>query len=630
MRRSRVRRARREPRRWSFLLAAFGLVFVLLVADAAWAGYTALEALRTTRGTLVEGSAALRDGDLEAARDALRDAEVTAGRAATFGQHPSVLIAGWLPYIGDDVQAVEAVARAAQLTASGGRSLVAAAEATGWTGEGVPAFESGGRIDTDAIVAARPGLASAADSLDSAVRALAEVDPGTLLAPLSDAFADAEGELARQSSLVWKARDLSLLLPPLLGQSEPRRYLLALQNLSAPRGTGGFLGFYGALAADDGSLTLETLQTAGDVPPVEPVALSPDAARRYGPFGMDTTLYAANYSPDVPTSSEAALEIADAAGIGPFDGVVWADTVWMADVLAAVGPVTSAGWPEPLTSDNLVDVMNRQIFLTEDPVASNAAQAQVGADIWTAVLTRPADTDVMASAMAGGVEGGHFSVYTRAEHEESLIEALGASGAFTVGPNPLAVVWQDAASNRAGYFARRESATSVTLDASGRASVETVVSLHNEAPTEPPSVLLGNGTDGAAVGAWGADIEVYLPAEATGATVKASRSSVIDVDEAFGRPVADCYLYTDPGETMSCTVGYGVPGAAIRVGDVWEYRLDVRPQAALAGVPASVTITVPEGARVVSASPGVEVADGVATWTGAPVAATSVWVRYEV
>jgi hypothetical protein len=81
---------------------------------------------------------------------------------------------------------------------------------------------------------------------------------------------------------------------------------------------------------------------------------------------------------------------------------------------------------------------------------------------------------------------------------------------------------------------------------------------------------------------------------------------------------------------MSCRVGYRVPGAATRVGDEWEYRVHVRPQAALRASTAAIGVRLPEGASVMATSPSVTVEDGVARWTGLPVEPTDVWVRYEL
>ena len=602
---------------------------ILLAIDLAWASWAAFSGLGAARTSIDAGSDALQRGDLTLAASALADAEDSASGATSFGAHPTIMAAGALPFIGDDVHAISTMARATQVAARGGTALSAGLAATGWDGEGLPGFEGGGNLDLAVIEAASPSLQAAASGLDDAVSTARTIDVAGLVEPLGTAVGEARGRLEEQAAVVGAAHELSGVLPSMLGGDTPRTYLLAFQNLSAPRGTGGFFGYYGALRADDGAIELDALLPASTVPDVEPVPVPPDVARRYGPFGVRTTLYASNYSPDVPTSSRVGLAITERAGLGSFDGVVWADTVWMSDVLRAVGPVDSTAWPEPVTADNLVDVLNRQTFLIDSPVESDRVQGQIGLDVWRALLERPVEPGTFASAMSSSVASGHFAVYATSPEEQGAMERLGADGAFELGAQPLAVIWQDVASSRAGFFADKPVSSSVTLGADGSAAVETTVELRNEAPDGPPSILLGEGA-GVTVGRWGADVEVYLPEGAQEIRVRTSDPSVIEVGRAFDRPVSDCFVYADSGSTMSCTVTYSSPGAASQDDGVWEYRMQVLPQAALRPSTTSVTISLPEGAVALEATPGATLEGGTLRWSGEPTVPFELWVRYEL
>jgi hypothetical protein len=236
----------------------------------------------------------------------------------------------------------------------------------------------------------------------------------------------------------------------------------------------------------------------------------------------------------------------------------------------------------------------------------------------------------MADAMARGVDEGHFVVFSRDLVEQGVLDDLGATGRFTLGPNPLAVVWQDASSTRAGYFAERSVSSTVTLDDAGDASVSTVVAMRNAAPTGPPSILLGAPGDGVPVGWWGVDTELYLPQGAEKIQVKTSGASVYGVDTAFGHPVADAFLFADPGGQMTATTTYRHPGAATGADGGWTYSVQVRPQASLTPIPYALEIRLPEGASVTASAPGVEVDGAVARWSGEPVVAEEVWIRYSL
>ena len=605
-----------------------GAIVALLVLDALWAGWAAFDGLRDARASLATGSAALQDGNPTVTAASLSAAEAAASQASSLGSHPSGMLAGALPVIGDDVHAITDIGTAAELAASAGGSLAAALVATGWEGEGIPGVSSGGRMDPEVIRSAQPSLEAATSKLDAAVDTIDDISTATLTAPLARAVGQARTELREQASLVGAARDLSLLLPPMLGDEGPRSYLLAFQNLSAPRGTGGFLGFYGELTASNGAIELDELRPASQVPEVTPVKVPADIARRYGPFGVRTILWASNYAPDVPASSAIALEIAEGAGLGSFDGVIWTDTVWLAAMLGAVGPVETKAWPEPLTADNLVDVLNRQTFLGRSAKESDALQARIGLEVWNALLTRPADARALAPIMADATSSGHFAAYSVSPTEQGLLADLGVDGAFELGANPLAVVWQDAAATRTAYFADKSASTEVLLETDGSATTSTTVTLGNDAPTGPPSILLGTGEGSEVIGWMALDVEVYLPATAEDVQIGTSAPSIYSVDERSEHPVGDCYLYGDPGQEMTCTVSFATPQAAVKVGDAWEYRIDVRPQPALAPMPVGITVRLPDGARVLTAPDGAEIDGGIVTWSGAPAEPTTLVVRY--
>jgi hypothetical protein len=603
-------------------------VAVLLAADAVWAGLTALGASRDARSALDRGAEAMLAGDLAAAATAFTDAERLAASVGSFDRHPSVVLAGLLPRLGDDVDAVDALAGSARHAAAAGLDLVAAARATGWNGRGTPGFRTGGDVDLDGVRAAEPHLDGAVIELRQATDLLTGLGEGGLIAPLDDARREASAIVADRASTVEVALGLTDLLPSMLGGDEPRRYVVAIQNLSAPRGTGGYLGFLGILTAVDGDVALESLQPTARLGTVEAVPVPREVAARYGRFGVQTTPWAANYSPDVPTSSDVVLAQAEAAGLGRFDGVIWVDTLWMADMLRAVGPVEVPMWPEPITADGVVEILNRRSFETDDEAASNELQSAVGLAVWDAVLTRDPDLRAFASAMAASVARGSFAATSLDDDEQGTIAELGAAGTFRPEGHPLAVVWQDASANRAGYFATFDVEHEVTLDAEGGARMRTVASMENGAPDEPPSILLGFGTDGVPIGWWGVNANVYLPVDAEIVAVTSRPTGVAFVEEEFGVPVATGYLAADPGADASVEVTSLAPAAAPVDGDERSYRLTVLPRPLLTPATFRVSIAVPEGASVSATAPGMTVADGVVRWEGAPTEPVELWVRY--
>jgi hypothetical protein len=126
------RRHRSTARR--YLRPALIAVGALIVIDLAWASWAAYSGLRAARTSVDAASDALQRGDLTMAASALADAEASASGAASFGAHPTIVVAGTLPFVGDDVHAVETIARATEQATRAGTAHSAGLAATGWDG----------------------------------------------------------------------------------------------------------------------------------------------------------------------------------------------------------------------------------------------------------------------------------------------------------------------------------------------------------------------------------------------------------------------------------------------------------------------------------------------------------------
>lgn len=633
--RVRVQRKQRWWRRRGIrrALIGLGLLAIFALIDSGWAATNVARDLKMARDQLQLGADALVRGDLADARTRFELAQRAAQGAANFKMHPTVALASILPGTSDDVEAVEALAASGLKAAQAGGSLVGAAEAVGWDGSGLPGGSPGSVVAPKLLRAAAPQLADASKRLSEANDLLAPVQTGGLFGPIRDAVITARGTLEGQARLVSSAGTLAELLPSLTGGDGPRRYFVGIQNLDAPRGTGGFLGFYSILTASDGHLSLGEFHKADDFPEVKPVHVPHVVAERYTRFGTRRLLFAANYSPDMPTTSRIILEMWKAADKAPLDGVIMVDTVWFKYLLEAIGPVDTAVWPEPITSKNVIQILNEETFKL--PVGeSDPLQATLGAQIWDAILNRSPSPSAFATALSRSVAERHIQVYATRPDEETLLRRLGATGEADLGKNPLYVVWQDYTNTgKAGYFAERSIDQSVTLRPDGTAEVTSTVHMANHSPTKPPSELIGSGElPGEPPGYWAALVNIYLPKEIQGSpTFSYSEGGSIEiVEHEFGRPVVMGLLHALAGESFTYAATYAAPAAAVPSGDGFEYTLDVQPQPSLSPIPLTIRIQLPDGAHVLSASAAFEVNGATLSYDQSPTTPQSLRVTYSL
>ena len=598
--------------------------------DGAWAATSAVRGLSDVRYQLPLGVDDLMAGRLDEAEARFALARRHADGAAGITRHPAAALADVLPLIGDDIDAIQTMGRGVARVADSASMLVDAAEAAGWDGSSLPGSDEPGTVPLEPIRAATPHLGRSATVMGEARAILARIDESTLLGPVANAATTVRVEVTRRAGALRAAAGVAELLPGFLGADEPRRYFVALQNLSAPRGTGGFLGLYGILEADDGRISLETFEHVAELGTVPAIRAPEDVEARYARFGGTTHFIAANYSPDFPTSAEVILEMWRRSGGPPLDGVIAADPVLMSYLLSAYGPVSAPAWPEPLTPGNVSAALHRDTFTLPKP-ESDAAQEGIGEAFWGAVLGSPLPIGGLIDPLTQGVRERHLQVYSVHPDEQHTLLELGADGRLDLTPNPLSVVWQDATAARAGFFARKETIHRVSLTAEGGATVETEAILENGAPDGPPSPLLGEGSTGDPIGYFAAFVNVYLPEGATDVETSVEPGVSLGlIEEEFGHPVAMELVGAGPGERASMTVTYEVPEALVRRGNLWEYRLGYRPQPALTPSGLEVEVAVPPGADVVAASPGLSPSGPTLRFHGAPAAPTGMWVRFRL
>ncbi len=539
------------------MVAVCALGVLLLLADGLWVTLQIRGELRAAKTELEQGAGHLTDGDAAAAGTAFHDAARSAAAAAGVLGHPAAKLAGLFPFFKDDVEAVRSLASAALLTADAGDEIIGAAAAAGWDGKGIPGFTSAESFDLAPLQAASPGIARASDLLHRAELTLRSIDTGHLFGAVRDAVAQAEASISQRARETDRVVQVTRLLPGLLGADGPRAYLLVTLQSSDPRGGGGYPGQFAVLHTDGHGVKLEKFAPTSTIPTVEPVNAPPDVVHRYGSFGATRFFKATTYSPDFPTDASLMLEIWQAAGRPPLDGVIAVDSVFMSYALGVLGPVQAPGWPEAITAGNVQQVVGRDVYLTTVQEQSDSWEAAVGTALVQAILQRPWPLSGMAAATSRAADEKHLQVYSTDAAEQDLLHSLGTDGAVRLSDDPPLVTLDGIVDARTGYFAKHTVETSTQENPDGSRTVTVTVTVTNTAPTGPPSILLGSKGGGYPVGSFAATVSVYLPVDAK------VESNTVDgelgvqiLQYEFGHPVAVQVVDIPPGGTSAVKIVY--------------------------------------------------------------------------
>jgi hypothetical protein len=288
-----------------------------------------------------------QQGDIDEARRGLSGADDHLDTAsAHFRYDPLIRIAGFIPKVGDQVNATGDLIQIAQLLVEVGDEATSAAQKAidlrDNRPEGRPLTES----LIQALEDADPELQRINVLMDDVVEERRELGDADLFRPLNNARTQIDADLPDLSDAVDQLVRASDLLPGFLGFEGDRRYLVLALNSGELLPGGGLVtatgivtvsrGVNDSIGFADSNGWLPAAQALG-IPYIEP----PGPLKRYLLRDFSWNLLVSNWDPDYPTWSQQALEFYELVN-GPqqVDGIVAVDLVVLEQLLAVTGPKT--------------------------------------------------------------------------------------------------------------------------------------------------------------------------------------------------------------------------------------------------------------------------------------------------
>lgn len=487
--------------------------------------------------------------------------------------------------------------------------------------------EGGGRIRLDRIEAIGRTIARVRTEIKAARDALAAVDLSNLPKRARDPIKDGIAKAQKTNELLADVEDGFAILPAVLGADGKRTYVLGMQNSAEQRGSGGALLQFAVFTIDDGKPEFsKKSSTVYDVdkdrqqltiPLPEDawyVAGIPDAQR----FGN------ANWSPDWPLSAKLTIDYAKAsAALSPeaqavlgddVDGVIAVDPVAMEKLMPGVGPYTAGerkGRTVYVTANRLVDFVLYKAYAKYPIQAYRRARLQDIVDGFYENVFKPKHPTELIDGFGSALAEKHMQIWMTDPAEQAFIEQMDWDGAIRAARNAdyLYVVEQNVGGNKFDYFAENSTAMDVTLEGDD-ALVSTETRTRNGVFLPQPRWSAG---DSARDGLHWPMVNVYVPLEAelTGATYEGERVAtppgLVGIAETpsehfeKGKKVWSATFKIPPGEEAAMRLDYRVPGVVRSREGRRVYRLIVQRQPKVRPEQMTITLTLPEGARRVTA-----------------------------
>ncbi|MEY2398576.1 MAG: hypothetical protein QOJ00_1750 [Actinomycetota bacterium] len=581
-------------------------VVACVVIGAAAAGVALLAARRPLRDGADTATAALnagRDGDYERASALFADAQ----RSFSIGRKR---LAGPIPALGLLVPVVSSNMRAARLLADVGGELSTSGRTVSRQVRPERLRMQGGAVNLAEIERVAPALRNAADVMARSNRRITAARLPYLVTPVRNAVSTLRDKLQSVSATARKAADAAELAPKILGQGKPRRYFLAIENDAEARATGGFVGNYGELVAENGHIALAKFGQVselrdGGVPFNQRTLDAPASFKnRFADRMAEIRAWThVNITPDFPTVARMMESLYPQSGGQRVDGVISVDSVGLSALLKLTGPVNVAGWPVPFSADNIVSITTREQY--EPNLSYTARRDFLGAvaeTVWRRVSASDLGTPyAIADALGPASQGRHINLALRNAHEARFVRDLGIGGAV---PRPrsdsLLVVNHNGGGNKVDVYLHRDIAYRVRLepDADGTAKVTGVLdmTLHNDAPANglTPTVL-GDVLQAIKPGENFSLAAVFSPLRA-GAVLVDGKRYPFRSDADLAQLVHSTYLRIAPRTDMKLQV---LLAGRVPLVDGDTYALDLLHQARVEGDKVTVNIEVPKGWEIV-------------------------------
>jgi hypothetical protein len=404
-------------------------------------------------------------------------------------------------------------------------------------------------------------------------------------------------------------------LPGILGWDGARRYLVLTQNPAELRPTGGFIGSFGTVTFARGEITERSFQDVFllDLPWDYPFIDPPAALVRYllGPT-QPWQLADANWSPDFPTSAQQAVRLyQNEGGSGAIDGVIGITTQTIDEILRITGPITVADYDVTIAAGEATLKVLQNTRVARDPAENRKAFLSVLADgMFEMLLAVPPTRWTELAARGDALRTERFLLAWFADPgAQAQIAKLGFDGGVRTdaGDYVYPVDSNVAPASKLNAVTDRELALDVQLDAVGNATNALAVTWTNliESEAGRPYRELRDLEDLRTMGMY---FRLLVPERSRIEAVSAGATTLITApaavaDEA-GRMVISNYFRIPPGVAHLMYRWISPYPADLGEDGNATYRLTIQKQPGLRPGPLKLRITVPPGAVIIDASPG--------------------------
>ncbi|ANH38183.1 hypothetical protein I601_1752 [Nocardioides dokdonensis FR1436] len=532
-------------------VAGVGVLLLILAVLIGWQGLKVNSSLQEAVDDAATLQASLQGEDKDQIDADLAALQESSGEAAERTQGRIWSLATILPVIGDDAHGVKVASSVISDLSNDGLEPLAR---TATQLDAV--LPQDGRIDPAVIESLHDPISRGAGALAEAASTLEAEDSSGYVERFRTKFRELQQQIGDAADATDAAAVALEVLPALLGQNEPKNYLLVFQNNAEIRATGGLPGVVSVVSTDDGDITLGRQESVGGfgerATPVLP--LTKDEKKvfsdKLGTFFQD-----ANFTPDWPRAAELMRARWQELYPEQIDGVLTVDTVAMSYLLEAIGPIEVGGYT--INADNAVDILLHQVYLD---IADSAGQDALFQEVASTVFDRISGGEVaeprtLLRALVRAGDEGRAYVHLADDDEQALLlgrRITGATHDADGHASAIDVTLLDGTGSKMSYFLRSQVRGTTTGCMDGRMQVEVNARLVSDAPEDAaslPDYITGGGGYGVEPGKQLIAVGLFTPSggEITQLRIQDKKYDG-DSDTLGDREVSTAFVLLEPGK----------------------------------------------------------------------------------
>ena len=374
------------------------------------------------------------------------------------------------------------------------------------------------------------------------------------------------------------------LLPDLLGNPDPRQYLIIFQNDAELRPTGGFLTAYATLKITKGKIepgVSEDIYTldAGFKKKVP----APDPIKKYLPLVYNWNLRDMNLSPDFKVSMDTfTTHMRDSTAEPEYDALIAIDTQVPVRILEVLGPIGVPGYGGQFSAeiDPRCDCP-QVIYALENIITRPTYEIREGRKSILGPLMNSMLQNMMGSPKAkwaeffniftDSIKQKHLLMYFKDETRQTAVESLGAAGRINSYPGDyLHINDTNFAGAKSNMFVENEVDQTVTINADGSLTKKLILTYKNPRAGDNCNLEAGQLCLNGLLRDW---IRIYVP---SGSTFQAGRGFEADMvtNTDLGYTVFEGFFTLAPQSVKKLEVEYTVPAGHVE----GEYKLLIQKQ----------------------------------------------------